>query len=166
MKRSTSWMRLVAGALLAGLMPVAARADCSGPVERAGPASPRPIEAADLIELDEIGFPDGSVNDVPAPVAISPDGRQAAFMVWRADLATNGYCFALVVADLTRVTNPRVIARGGRYASQSATIRGVFANFGTPLIASSLWSPERTHRVVTVVHQQIVTFNPAMRGKR
>ncbi len=116
-----------------------ARAACDAPVPP--PEVGAPLTARALIELSEIGVPDGSVSDAPAPVAVDPSGTRIAFVVVRGDLATNSYCHTLMVMDLAG-GQPRVVARGGDFAPQSAVVRGLFANFGTPLTTTPAWSPD------------------------
>lgn len=129
----------VAAATVLAVVSSPARAACDAPPRL--PAVGGALTARDLIELREIGFPDGSVSDAPAPVAVDPSGTRIAFLVVRADLDSNGYCHTVMVMDLAG-GEPRAIANGGAFAAQSAVVRGLFANFGTPLVATPAWSPD------------------------
>jgi dipeptidyl aminopeptidase/acylaminoacyl peptidase len=131
-------LAVLAGAAIAVASPPA-RAACTDPASLAAPGAA--LTARDLIELNEIGFPDGSISDPTAPVAVDPSGMRIAFVVVRADLASNGYCHTLMVMDLAGGA-PRVVARGGDYAPQRAEVRGLFATFGTPLVVAPVWSPD------------------------
>ena len=132
--------RLLGPAAVAiAMLATPARSACS---DRSTPvAVTAPITPRDLLELTDIGYPDGSISDAPAPVAVDPSGERIAFVEARADIATNVYCYRLIVDDL-RGGAPRVVARGGEYAPQSSAVRGLFANFGTPLVAAPIWSPD------------------------
>lgn len=116
----------------ADLLPTAT--DASGPR--------RGIEAADLIELRDIGMPDSSFDDLPSPLALSPDGKWIAFVLNRADLATNGYCRGLAVVPTDRSAPPRVIDRGGELMILTATVRGLFVRTGAPVAVIPQWSPD------------------------
>lgn len=124
-------------ALLAAASPV--RASCND-VART-PATGAALSPRDLVEITEIGFPDGSVAWPFDPVAVDPSGTRIAFQTVRADIATNRYCYSLLVQDL-RTGVSRVVALGGDYVPQSAQVRSLFAIFGTPLIAAPVWSPD------------------------
>ena len=133
---------LLAGA--AGVVPGIAHAACADfwPGAAAKPGVRRDITPDDLVRLRDIGFPDASVSGMPAPLAVSPDGRNVAFVISRADPADNGLCRGLAVVVLKQGGAARLIDRGGDLAPQSAEVRGLFANYGTPLVATPAWSPD------------------------
>jgi dipeptidyl aminopeptidase/acylaminoacyl peptidase len=135
--RSSAVAALLCAATFLGASP--ARAACDDPVRLPPPGSPLTAQA--LIELNEIGVPDGAVTDAPPPVTVDPTGKRIAFLVTRADLASNSYCHILMVMDLTGGP-ARVIARGGDFAPERAPMRGNLANWGTQLVTTPIWSPD------------------------
>ena len=142
----------LAGAALAILSP-SARAACNDPPRPPAPGAA--LTPRDLVEINEIGFPDGSVSDANPPVAVDPSGTRIAFLVARADLASNAYCHTLMVMDIAGGA-PRVIARGGDFAPQSAPMRGNIANWGTPLVTTPAWSPDG-HWIAWLRHDAGIT---------
>jgi dipeptidyl aminopeptidase/acylaminoacyl peptidase len=109
------------------------------PVE-AGPA--RAVTARDLVELRDIGQPDPSIVLPESPLAVSPDGRSVAFVLTRADLASNGYCRALVVVEVDGKSPPRAIDRGGEPMLVTGFLRGLIQHTGFPELIVPAWSPD------------------------
>jgi dipeptidyl aminopeptidase/acylaminoacyl peptidase len=133
--------------LLAGMLLVAASpawADCADMLPNAAEASAphRLLEASDLIELRDIGMPDPSYFFLPSPLALSPDGRSIALVLSRGDLATNGYCRALVVIAARGEAAPRIVDRGGEMITAIDVKRGLFVNTGFPDLVVPAWSPD------------------------
>jgi dipeptidyl aminopeptidase/acylaminoacyl peptidase len=123
---------LVALGLAGGLL-------ASSPVS---PEPKRPITARDLIELRDIGYPDAQLMGGLSPLAVSPDGRQLAFILSRADIGTNGYCRALVVMQVRPGAVPRVVDRGGELITITDVQRGMFVRGGFPALVRPAWSPD------------------------
>lgn len=120
-------------------------AGCAGLVPSAtdGAERPsRPITAEDLLALRDIGQPDGAMFGQPSPLAVSPDGRQAAFILTRADPDTNSYCRALVAISLDGPSSPRLLDSGGELITNVVTIRGLRIDSGFPAIVTPVWSPD------------------------
>ncbi|MBS0503515.1 MAG: Atxe2 family lasso peptide isopeptidase [Proteobacteria bacterium] len=137
---------VAAGALVAasGIFPCAACAACGDalPSPPTRPPITHPVTARDLIELREIGtFVRGAFSG-PSPLAPSPDGAQVAYVLTRADLASNGYCRALVVSSTTRSGPPRVLDQGGEPILIESANRGFYQATGVPDIVRPEWSPD------------------------
>ena len=118
-----------------------AQAGCTDlmPDTRARAAPVREITAEDLIQLREIGFPDAAVTG-PSPLAVSQDGTWVAFILSRADVATNAYCRALVVVPIHGGA-PRVVDTGGEFISLGSFVRGLWVDTGFPRLVTPAWSP-------------------------
>src|SRR3546814_6394500 len=67
----------------------------------------RPITPVDLVRLRDIGVPDSTFFNMPSPLALSPDGREVAFVLSQADPVTNSYCRRLMVAAVEPDASPR-----------------------------------------------------------
>lgn len=132
----------LAAALLSGDA-VAARAACDdilpGPV---APAARRAVTPEDIIRLRDIGQPDGALILPQSPLGVSPDGRQVAFVLTQADLATNGYCRALVVIGIEPGARPRIVDKGGELITVSEVRRGLVQRGGFPELIVPGWSPD------------------------
>lgn len=102
----------------------------------------RVIVPEDLLGLRDIGQPDGAMFGSPSPLGISPDGRQAAFILNQADAKRNGYCRALVIIDLAGPANPRIVDAGGELVTITNTIRGLRTEGGFPALLTPQWSPD------------------------
>ncbi|MBA3895971.1 MAG: Atxe2 family lasso peptide isopeptidase [Sphingomonadaceae bacterium] len=126
-----------------GFAPAKAQDRCDdllpGPALRAGP--PRGVTATDLVSVRTIGSPDASTLDRPGPIAVSPDGSHLAFVLIRAEPATNDYCRGLVVMSVRGQSRPRLVDRGGDYISFRAFYRDLSTDVGTPQTVTPLWSP-------------------------
>ncbi len=134
-------MIVAALAMLSAPRAEAACADWS-PLDNRGAAVGRAVTAADLIGLVNFGRPDAEPVGGPSPLALSPDGRWVATILQRADLATNGYCQALVVIDLRGRTMPRVLDRGGDYLMTTVAMRAMSIPNGFPRLNAPRWSPD------------------------
>jgi dipeptidyl aminopeptidase/acylaminoacyl peptidase len=102
----------------------------------------RDLTSADLIQLREVGSPDGADFSSPSPFAVSPDGRAVAYVVNRADLTGNGYCRALVVSRLDASGPPRVLDRGGELITIMDVQRGLYLASGAARTIVPVWSPD------------------------
>lgn len=83
------------------LVPAGARAsDCLARLQWTADTPGRhPLRAEDLIELRDFG-PQDSVSGFGEHFALSPDGRELALLLRRAEVATNRYCYGLAVVTL------------------------------------------------------------------
>lgn len=140
---------LRAGAALSLLMAgwcgaVPARAECAGwnPLASSGRFAKRLPTPRDLIELVNFGRPDAEPIGGPSPLGVSPDGRFVATVLQRADLATNGYCQALVLIDRTGRTPPRILDRGGDFMITIVVFRGKEYPNGFPRLVAARWSSD------------------------
>lgn len=106
------------------------------------PAGKRPIEAADLVELRDTGWPDGRMVGEP-PMTISPDGRRFAFHLRRADVERDGYCHGIVVMEIDGRAAPRLIDTGGEPVRGHYELGGI-AEFpdGSWTVLTPRWSPD------------------------
>lgn len=131
-------------AALCLLFPATAWANCEEvlPAHEASSAVKRDLTAADLIQLREIGDPDSAVFNGPSPFAVSPDGSRIAYIINRADLATNSYCRALVVSGLTGVGSPDIVDRGGELIKIMDVQRGFYLPSGATRTIVPSWSPD------------------------
>ena len=100
----------------------------------------RPIVANDLIGLRDIGVANALAAD--SPFGISPDGRQVALVISRADAAQNLYCFALVVLALQSGATPRIVDQGGDPIRAVLNVRGLLVKQGYLRINRPIWSPD------------------------
>lgn len=139
-------MLCLRGALLAGVLavPGQAYAACEDLVPGTTPAlrPARAVTPLDLVRLRDIGPPDASVAATTSPLAVSPDGRSIAFVLSRADPATNAYCRALVVLDLRPGAVPRIVDRGGELQTDTGVYRGLLVRGGYPSLVVPAWSPD------------------------
>lgn len=101
----------------------------------------RGVQASDLIELRDIGVAEASADD-PSPLALSPDRRHIAFLVTRADVASNDYCRALVVLATDGKAAPRIVDRGGEPILASGVYRGLKVDTGAPALITPQWSAD------------------------
>ncbi|WP_084717924.1 Atxe2 family lasso peptide isopeptidase [Sphingomonas sanxanigenens] len=105
-------------------------------------AKPRPITADDLLRLRDIGQPDGSMVRQPTPLSVSPDGKQAAFILTRADPATNSYCRGVVVVRLDGPAEPKLLDTGGELIVAQTAGRGSMIPVGIAAPVVPRWSPD------------------------
>lgn len=144
-------MKQAAAAALTAMLctPYVAHASCSDLLPPAAPTGRgggefrmRPLQARDILMLRDIGQPDGSVFSAPTPLAVSSDGRNAAFVINRADPENNGYCRGLVVIELDGRGTPRLIDRGGELITSSGALRGLVSPSGWPAVVTPVWSSD------------------------
>ncbi|MBN8818691.1 MAG: Atxe2 family lasso peptide isopeptidase [Sphingomonas sp.] len=95
----------------------------------------------DLVRLRDIG-PSVGTGLPASPFALSPDKRQIAFVLSRADPKANDYCQALVVMDLTPDASPRLLDMGGNLIANKSWWRGTRFNSGSAIINTPQWSPD------------------------
>lgn len=126
------------------VVPTLARARCEDLLPRAAVprTAPRELTAADLIELRDVGDPDSANFNGPSPFALSPDGKSVAYVISRADIASNSYCRALVISDLSGSAPPRVLDRGGEHIMIMDVQRGFYLPSGAPRTIVPAWSPD------------------------
>lgn len=101
----------------------------------------RLITADDLVRLRDLGPADGSVTDKPSPFGVSPSGKEAAFVLSRADPDSNSYCRALVVLDLESGAL-RIVDRGGDYMFDAFPMYGRVLRNGFTAVVTPRWSPD------------------------
>lgn len=118
-----------------------ARASCSVSLPRDESQKPREINARDLIELNDIGYPDPAITG-ESPLAVSPDGKNVAFVVRRADLQSNGYCYSLILLPLHPGSWPRVVDSGGEFIPLSTFVRNLEVEVGLPAQVTPIWSSD------------------------
>jgi dipeptidyl aminopeptidase/acylaminoacyl peptidase len=128
----------------AAAVPTAAYAECANilPLANDQPEAKRPITASDLIEMREIGSPDSASFASPSPFAVSPDGTRVAYVINRADLATNSYCRALVVSAVRGVGRPQVLDRGGELIKVIDVQQDFYLPTGATEVIVPIWSPD------------------------
>lgn len=128
--------------LLASAQPAAVRAadSCGHLLPRPEGRVPRTLSEADLIEMREIGYPDAALNG-ESPLAVSPDGKQVAFVLSRADVASNSYCRGLVVVSLVRGES-RFVDQGGEFIPLETYARGLRVDVGLQRLVTPAWSPD------------------------
>jgi dipeptidyl aminopeptidase/acylaminoacyl peptidase len=118
-----------------------AQAACSVFPSPDAAAQRRTVTARDIIELREIGFADGALSG-RSPLAVSPDGRQLAFVVTRADIETNTYCRALVIVELRPRATPAIVDTGGEFMPLGTFVRGLWVEVGLQKPVTPVWSPD------------------------
>lgn len=130
--------------VLAGWAPAAFAATCSErllPPQNVAPGK-RDIAARDLVELRDFGRMDNGVGG-EAPFSLSPDGRQAALILRRADPDSDSYCFGLILVALDGTSAARLLDSGGEFIQATSDIRGVPAiASGVPKTPPPLWAPD------------------------
>lgn len=144
MPRRSCLLPILALGMIAAASP--AGADCAGwdPLGATHDRNARPLSAQDMIELVNFGRPDAEPVGGPSPIAISPDGRRAAIILQRADLAANDYCQALVVVDLDGRSAPRILDRGMGFMMTSVVFRAMYIPNGFPRQNAPAWTPDGT----------------------
>jgi dipeptidyl aminopeptidase/acylaminoacyl peptidase len=140
---SSRRLTLVAGvAALLACSPAHAACQEVLPADSDQAGTKRPVTAEDIVLLRDIGSPDAATPDVPSPLSVSPDGSRIAFVISRANPASNRYCRALVVQSLAAGTSPVIVDRGGDYIGVRVVVRGLFVEVGTPKTVTPAWSPD------------------------
>jgi dipeptidyl aminopeptidase/acylaminoacyl peptidase len=135
----------VAAAVLEFLVAIPfAHADCAhwNPVAGVSEYGDRQVTARDLIELVNIGRPDVEPLGGPSPFGLSGDGRWVAVVLQRADLASNGFCQALVLIDRRQVAPPRLLDRGGDFLLSSFSDGGHYDSNGVPRLNAARFSAD------------------------
>jgi dipeptidyl aminopeptidase/acylaminoacyl peptidase len=146
MVRGFSRRRSLAGSLALILAlaaaPPALATPCDGMLPDTGRADPAPrgIVADDLLRLRDIGY--SHLAPAQRLLTISPDGRQVAFAMHRADPQANGYCQAIFVAALDGAGKPRMLDSGDELLLEAYPIRGVRVDYGYPKVILPRWSPD------------------------
>lgn len=104
----------------------------------------RPIEAADLVALADIGKSDPGPSD--SPFGISPDGKSIAFLVRRANANENEYCQRLLVAPVDGAGDARELDRGGKLIRRDFELRKFVSVLGgTAKVITPRWSLDGQH---------------------
>ncbi|QOT70715.1 Atxe2 family lasso peptide isopeptidase [Sphingobium fuliginis] len=133
---------LAAGVGLLAL-PSTATADCSDLLPVPAPMMKRrAITAQDLLGVRDIGRGDGALLGNKSPLGLSPDGRQLAFILIRAEASTNSYCIGLAVMDVKPSAKPRLLDQGGEFIGGTGDYRGVILPTGFPILLAPSWSPD------------------------
>lgn len=134
----------IAAILLAASFPSPASAACDDllPVHAPTSQGKRPVTSDDILLLREIGQPDGSSFRQPSPLAVSPDGRQVAFVLTRADPQRNRYCRAVVVLPIDGRAPPRIVADAGDMILNKTEARGSIIPVGYVEPVTPRWSPD------------------------
>nr|WP_281417193.1 Atxe2 family lasso peptide isopeptidase [Sphingobium phenoxybenzoativorans] len=127
---------------MAGSQPAIAHCPDLLPSQIASVEHKRLITADDLIGMRDIGEPDPAQVDQPSPLALSPDGRRMAFLIRRAEPATNSYCIGLVVMGLDGHSDPRLIDSGGELMIATTVMRGMRMPVGVAEPSIPQWSPD------------------------
>jgi len=107
---------------------------------RAPVSSVRELDAAGLLAIRDIGQPDGFA--AASPLAVSPDGRRIAFFLSQPVLSVNDRCETLIVLDLQRPSEVRVIDSGGSGIRWEEVLRGVRRPSGIFDLNVPVWSPD------------------------
>lgn len=102
----------------------------------------RPVTSDDLVRLRDLGPADGSETAKPSPLAVSPTGKEVAFVLSRADPAGNRYCRALVVVALAGGAPPRIVGSGGDYMFDAFPMYGRMLRNGFTAVVTPQWSPD------------------------
>ena len=141
----------MAAAGLVSLWPCLVRAgeaDCadllpgSSPPVNPLPAEQRRITALDLVRLRDVGPVYASIPTVPL-LTVSPDGTRVAFQVRRADPTANSYCQGMVVVDIAKPDQARLVDVGGEFMTAPNREYGlVDIPVGCPATVTPLWSPD------------------------
>ncbi|MBU2605192.1 MAG: Atxe2 family lasso peptide isopeptidase [Alphaproteobacteria bacterium] len=105
------------------------------------PGTARPIVAMDLTRIADIGRSDP--NPSASPFAVSPDGKEIAFLIRRANPQANAFCQRLMTAPMDGSVEEREIARGGELIRADFALRN-FPSFeaGYAKVITPRWSPE------------------------
>ncbi|EZP68915.1 Dipeptidyl aminopeptidases/acylaminoacyl-peptidases-like protein [Sphingomonas paucimobilis] len=120
----------------------AAQADCAkylSPDE--AQAGGRTVSVKDLMRLRDIGS-NGDFGPAVSALALSPDRKQLAFQLRRADPGTNSYCLGMFVLALEPGGLARAVDVGGELIRVSYDFRGK-AGFATGVAATITprWTP-------------------------
>lgn len=86
------------------------------------PQGQRPLSAADLVKLRDIG-PGSELSDDTEIFSLSPDETSIAFQLRRPDITANDYCLAMVVVSLGR-SGPVLVDEGGEFIRRNYDFHG------------------------------------------
>lgn len=104
-------------------------------------SAPRLITVSDLVGLADIGRSDP--HETPSPFGISPDGKDIAFVVRRANATENRYCQKLMVMPVDAASEPRELDRGGVMIRNDFELRKfVSIMAGSAKVITPRWSPD------------------------
>jgi dipeptidyl aminopeptidase/acylaminoacyl peptidase len=121
--------------------PLASSADCSSIVPPAAlPLGKRALVPEDLARLRDIGPAEPQAYAEPF-FTLSPDGRHLAFQLRQGDPASNRYCLAMAVLDLSGKSGPQIVDEGGDVLLLAIDFRGI-ADFpmGYMRVVTPRWS--------------------------
>lgn len=121
-----------------------AQAACESLLPGGGKPARHAVQARDLATLRDIGVSEVLTSE-PSPLAVSPDGRRVAFVLSRADPASDNYCRGLVVVDLAGRDPPRIVDSGGTLITSVDPFRGHLVPDGAQKTIQPAWSPDGRH---------------------
>ena len=99
------------------------------------------IGARDLATIADIGRVDTGPS--ASPFAISPDGREIAFVVRRGNPEANAHCQRLLVAPFRGTGTVRELDRGGEFIQTTVQLRNFPAiRTGIAQVVTPRWSPD------------------------
>jgi hypothetical protein len=102
----------------------------------------RPVTTDDLVRLRDYGMVGDTLVD-KSPVSLSPDGKQAALLLRRANPVTNDYCQGLVIVGVDGASTARLVDTGGDFIRyRIPNLRGAIVPSGTADIVTPSWSPD------------------------
>lgn len=130
--------------LLSSAMPAAGAVPCDDILPASNHSergTRRPVTAQELVQLRDIGLPDGALSG-PSALAVSPDGGAVAYLIRKADPVRNSYCQALVTMPTKSGSTPRILDRGGDLVTLKAFVRGLLVDTGLPSVITPSWSPD------------------------
>ncbi|MGE5562077.1 MAG: Atxe2 family lasso peptide isopeptidase [Bacillota bacterium] len=141
---------VIALAATVGALPAAAaagqgasRPECSTILPRQVTAGRRALTPEDLARLRDIGPIEPEYFAEPF-FTVSPDGRRVAFQLRQGDPQRNVYCLAMVIVDLSRSEQPRIIDEGGEPLLYTFDDFRGFTDFPTGLmrVVTPRWSAD------------------------
>lgn len=122
-------------------------------------------DPVNLLALRDISQPGPGANGT-SPLAISPDGRRAAFFIAQPVPAVNDLCETLVVLDIADPTRVRVIDSGGKGFRYEEVLRGVRRPSGTFEVNVPVWSPNgRTLAYRKRVNERVEVWRADLDGR-
>lgn len=137
-------MILLLAALAALAVPAGDANECRSALIASGTENRamRAISSDDLATLRDFGGQEASVGG-QAPFSVSPDGRQAALMIRRADPQRDSYCFGVVVVPLDGDGRTRLVDVGGQPILEVSDLRGLAdLPIGNLKTMTPAWSPD------------------------
>lgn len=116
--------------------------DCAARLLPTAAVAVRDVAPRDLVELRDFGRSDAGLAG-PAPFSLSPDRRELALALRRADPANDRYCLGIFVVPLDRRRAPRVIDIGGDFLLARSDSHGLpDLAVGAEQPVTPLWSPD------------------------